>query len=158
MSDPAGHDAKASPAGADHDADHDPDLAAALRAVDARATVDEVAALRARIRRAAAPVLAERAALHKVPRRGENWLDATSRFGRWAIPASLAASLLAAILLQWSSVGSSFATRDELYAFAVVADTSMSPLVTEQWMLPTSADAVLLEPLDGAMAAPAVRP
>lgn len=154
MSDPAEHDANTSPA----DADPDHDLAAALRSVDVLPTVEEVAALRARIRRAAAPVLAERVALHKGPRRGENWLDATSRFGRWAIPASLAASLLAAILLKGWSDGSSFATRDELYAFAFVADTSMSPLVTEQWMLPTSADAVLLEPLSAATAAPAVRP
>lgn len=151
MSDPAERRSMASSA----DPDRDPELAAALRAVEELAGVDEVAALRTRIRHAAAPVLAERAGRYSAPRRGESWLDATSRFGRWAIPASLAASLLAAILLQrWSSS----AARDDLYALAVVADTSMSPLVTEQWLLPTSADAVLLERVPAATSAPGARP
>lgn len=71
-------------------------------------------------------------------------MDITGGFSRIAIPLSLAAALLAMVLLrQWPVVT---AVDDTTMAMAssVVGDAEMTPQIADELVLPENADAVLL--------------
>lgn len=118
----------------------DPELGDRLRALDAPLDPAAVTALRQRIMVAAAPMLAARA---KWQRR-TSWLDETRAFGRVAIPLSIAAAMLAMVLLRQIPVVTPTVDNSQTLAYNMVGDTLSTQLITEQMLLPDNADMVLL--------------
>lgn len=118
----------------------DRELGDKLRALDAPVDPAVVTALRQRIMVAAAPMLAARA---KWQRR-KSWLDETSAFGRVAIPFSIAAALLAMVLVRQMPVVAPTVDMSQTLAYNLVGDTLSTELITEQMLLPDNADMVLL--------------
>lgn len=118
----------------------DRELGDKLRALDAPLDPTDVSALRRRIMVAATPLLAARANWQ----RRTSWLDETRSFGRVAIPLSLAAAMLAMVLLQQMPVVSPMADSSQTLAYNMVGDTLSTEMLTEQILLPESADMILL--------------
>lgn len=130
----------------------DEQLATHLRALHELPTASEVAALRRRILDAATPRLATRAreTMRALPR--PTWLDVTGGFGRIAIPLSLAAALLAMVLLRklpraTESVDLTTALAYEL-TYSVTGESNGARSIAELLLMPESADEVLLAPLN----------
>jgi hypothetical protein len=123
----------------------DADLGRRLRALEAPPSDARVDALRVRMLAAAAPALAARARQARIASASRSsWMDITGGFSRIAIPLSLAAALLAMVLLrQWPVVT---AVDDTTMAMAssVVGDAEMTPQIADELVLPENADAVLL--------------
>jgi len=84
-----------------------------------------------------------------------SWLDVTGRFGRIAIPLSIAAAALAMVLLRQlpepavaDDTSASLSYR--MIGEYVMSDTTSAPEITDGLLLPESADDVLLAtPPDG---------
>lgn len=134
----------------------DREIAAHLRAMDAPLSAERVEELRVRIMVAAASRLADRASRARVQivatasrardARRPSWLDVTSGFSRIAIPLSLAAALIAMILLR--QLPETAAVDDTTMAMAsgVLGDSAYAPAIADELVLPESADDVLLAP------------
>lgn len=122
----------------------DRELGDQLRALDAPLNPADVIALRQRIMRAATPMLAARANWQ----RRTSWLDETRSFGRIAIPLSLAAAILAMVLLRQMPVISPTVDMSQTLAYNMVGDTLSTEMLTEQMLLPESADMILLGFMD----------
>ena len=127
-------------------------LATHLRALHELPTATDVTGLRRRIINAATPVLAARAreAMRAVAR--PTWLEVTGGFSRIAIPLSLAAALLAVVLLRKSprateSEDLTIALAYEL-TYSATGESDGTPSIAEQLLMPASADEVLLAPLN----------
>lgn len=129
----------------------DPELARRLAALDAPPSADAVAALRARIRAAAEPQLLARRGV--IPLRRPSWWDVTSSFGRVAIPLSVAAALLAMLVLRalpqvTTTDESSTMAMASTMSTSIVTDSMSSPEIADELLMPADADAVLLAPFD----------
>lgn len=118
----------------------DRELGERLRALDAPLHPADVAALRQRIMFAATPLLAARANWQ----RRTSWVDETRAFGRFAIPLSLAAAMLAMVLLRQMPVVTPVADTSQTLAYNMVGDTLSTQMLTEQILLPDNADMILL--------------
>jgi hypothetical protein len=114
----------------------DPRLAAALRALETPVTDADVEALRAR-------VMARAASRLRVAASTSGWWDVTRRVGRVVVPLSIAAAILAMVLVQRLPDAPIVATadNDSMLAFDVDASNSESVLLD---LLPENADALLL--------------
>lgn len=136
----------------------DPELASRLRALHDAPSAHDVAALRARVLAAAAPQLSARAAATAavagtssakpvLTLRRSTWLDVTSGFGRVAIPLSLAAAILAMLVLRsLPSVGVTDESTTMAMANTMVSDSLSAPQLADELVMPEDADAVLLAP------------
>lgn len=126
-------------------------LAQGLGALHALPTATEVTALRGRILREAAEPLAARARIAMRVMTRPTWLDVTGGFGRIAIPLSLAALLLAMVLLREAPLVAD--TEEPTMSLSydltyLVADQSgQVASIAEQLLMPENADEVLLAPL-----------
>ena len=129
------------------DEDTNRTLTPQLRALHALPSTAEVTMLRARILAAAAQPLAARArqTMRAVTR--PTWLDVTSGFSRVAIPLSLAAAVLAMVVVRQFP---DTARDDTTLAFAAdaVEDVTEGSLAADLLRLPEDADAILLAPAD----------
>lgn len=117
----------------------DRELGERLRALDAPLNPADVIALRQRIMVAAIPLLAARANRQ----RRTSWLDETRSFGRIAVPLSLAAAILAMVLLRHIPIVAPVDNSQTL-AYNMVGDTLSTEMLTEQMLLPDNADMILL--------------
>ncbi|MBL0170497.1 MAG: hypothetical protein IPP90_07135 [Gemmatimonadaceae bacterium] len=129
----------------------DQELAEHLRALHELPMAPDVTALRSRILEAASAPLAVRSrrTMRAVAR--PTWLDVTGGFGRIAIPLSLAAALLAMVLLRQLPVAAE--TEDPTLTLAYdltyrgADESGRTPSIAEQLLLPENADEVLLAPV-----------
>jgi hypothetical protein len=136
-----------------HQFDEQPDelLATHLRALHELPAASDVTALRRRIINAATSPLAIRArnTMRAVAR--PTWLDVTGGFGRIAIPLSLAAALLAMVLMR--KLPKTAEQQDLTTALAyeltysATGESNGMPSIAEQLLMPQSADEVLLAPV-----------
>jgi len=135
------------------DFDNQPDqlLAQHLRALHGMPATNEVTALRGRILQATAGPLAARArrTVRAVAR--PNWLDITGGFSRIAIPLSLAAAVLAMVLLRQLPVADDAddSTMSLAYdlTYSVADGSGQTASIAEQLLMPENADEVLLAPV-----------
>ena len=129
------------------DEDTNRNLTPQLRALHALPSTAEVTMLRARILAAAAQPLAARARQTMRAMSRPTWLDVTSGFSRVAIPLSLAAAVLAMVVVRQFP---DTARDDTTLAFAAdaVEDVSEGSSVADLLRLPEDADAILLAPAD----------
>ena len=141
--------------------EYDQEIRVRLTAMETPPTALAAEALRQRVLVAAAPALAARAArahltLSSTPSAARSsWLDVTGRFGRIAIPLSIAAAALAMVLLRQlpepavaDDTSASLSYR--MIGEYVMSDTTSAPEITDGLLLPESADDVLLAtPPDG---------
>ena len=130
------------------DDDTNRNLAPQLGALHALPSTAEVTVLRARILAAAAQPLAARARQTMRAMSRPTWLDVTSGFSRVAIPLSLAAAVLAMVVVRQFP---DTARDDTTLAFAAdaVEDVTEGSSVADLLRLPEDADAILLAPAAG---------
>ena len=132
--------------GSDDNADRE--LAPQLRALHGLPSTTDVAGLRRRVLNAAAGPLAARA--RRTMRESmrvmrPTWLDVTSGFSRIAIPLSLAAAVLAMVVVRQLPVAAEVDDTTLAFAYDTV-DGADSSSVLDMLRLPEDADAVLLAP------------
>lgn len=127
------------------DDDTNRDLTQRLRALHALPSTAEVSVLRTRILAAAAQPLAARARQTMRGIARPTWLDVTSGFSRVAIPLSLAAAVLAMVVVRQLP---DTARDDTTLAFAAdaVDDVTEGSSIADLLRLPEDADAILLAP------------
>ena len=123
--------------------DDDRELTAELRALHPLPSPTDVTALRSRVLQAAAGPLAARARLTMRGLSRPTWLDVTSGFSRVAIPLSLAAAVLAMMVVRQLP---NTQPEEATLAFAIDAedDVTVGSSVADLLTVPQDADAILL--------------
>jgi hypothetical protein len=131
-----------------HELERDPRLTAALRHLEERISPAEADRLRAAI------VAAARPALMAIRERNTPWWEWTSRWRRVVVPAGLAASLAAGVLVARSDLGRAGladATATSVHAMVLSAATMATgaELVTSELVLPLSRDGLMGSAIGG---------